>query len=307
MPDPAAHLRPARMDAVLARVAAGEPLDAICADPAMPCQKTIFNWKRHRPWFASRLASVQAEIRRDPLAFDAELAQRFLDRIRAGAPIHTVLGKPGMPGRRLYRAWMSCNCGFAELVHPVKQARVRERILRRRRDPRTFDQDLADRIYLRVLRGAPLPGVLSALKVARRTEFRRWRLENPEFDRMMRHAMTVGHQLRGRARCACTPELTERIVMAIERGATLHRLSKRADMPSLYALYKWKRERPEFRAAIEQARRDSRFWITEEILDNNPWTAPDAVEAARRRSRVRNLERRAARLAALPPPTRNAR
>lgn len=59
-------------DAILERIADGEPLRQICRDPGMPAWRTVYNWRKANPEFEARFA--QARL----LGFDA-IAEDILD------------------------------------------------------------------------------------------------------------------------------------------------------------------------------------------------------------------------------------
>jgi hypothetical protein len=52
----------ATAEAIWARLAGGEPLVAIVADPAMPCWSTVHKWMNDRPEFGAAMASARAWI-----------------------------------------------------------------------------------------------------------------------------------------------------------------------------------------------------------------------------------------------------
>src|SRR4249919_2234657 len=66
--------------AICRRVAAGESLRAICADPAMPTGKTVWNWARAHEEFRLMKAHALSVARARSLA-----AQRARDAAKIGA------------------------------------------------------------------------------------------------------------------------------------------------------------------------------------------------------------------------------
>src|SRR5579859_5081805 len=92
--------------AVVARVAGGETVAAICAGPDMPSADTVRGWRRADPLFAAEL--VAARRRGDwarRFAFDEGVAAAFLARMSAGESVRSLLGRPGMPSQRTYVFW----------------------------------------------------------------------------------------------------------------------------------------------------------------------------------------------------------
>jgi hypothetical protein len=73
----ASKYRPELGAAICRRIAAGESIASICADPAMPTGKTIWNWARAHPPFAAMKRHALETARARALAErDAKLAAR---------------------------------------------------------------------------------------------------------------------------------------------------------------------------------------------------------------------------------------
>ena len=84
--------------AICRRVAAGESIRSICADPAMPTGKTVWNWARAHEDFALMKAHAVSVARAASLAAQAER-----DAAKAAAR--------QAPGRR--RAWNAARDGYS--------------------------------------------------------------------------------------------------------------------------------------------------------------------------------------------------
>ena len=100
--------------------------------------------------------------------------------------------------------------------------------------------------------------------------------------------MVVGHRARGRKRVDrhCSPALMEEIGARIAEGASLHSLAKEPGMPSLYALYKWVRDRPDFAAAVAHACDFRDLLLADQAFDlvqRQGLAAEPAVAAIRKR------------------------
>jgi len=85
---------------IVARVAAGETLRAVCAGEGMPSEHAMRTWARADPGFDRALAAAHGAGAARRIAFDAAKAEAFLAAARAGAPVHAPFGRPGMPKRR---------------------------------------------------------------------------------------------------------------------------------------------------------------------------------------------------------------
>jgi hypothetical protein len=89
--------------AICGRLASGESLRAICRhDPAMPTEKTVWNWARAHPEFAALKAWAQAEGRALSLA-----AQAARDAARAAAKAAARAARGG---------WTTTPSGYDEAV-----------------------------------------------------------------------------------------------------------------------------------------------------------------------------------------------
>jgi len=258
------------------RLAAGESLESIAATPGWPSRPTLRKWARQDFDFAARVAggrSVHATRPRFPC--EPEAAQRLLLRIRLGDALNVLIRQPDMPHRRQLNAWKRQDPGFAAELEAAKAFADHER--RRygrghhgyRRSRLRYDEATADRIMLAVMRGATLPELGRDPSLPTALGLKRWRRANPDFDAALRSAMKMGHRARGRARVDrhCTPELTAQIEQRIVHGASLHSLASEPDMPSLYALYKWVRDRPDFAAAVAAACEFRQFVLADQAYD----------------------------------------
>jgi hypothetical protein len=103
----------------------------------------------------------------------------------------------------------------------------------------------------------------------------RWRLEQPEWDQVLRKAMRAGRLMRQRRESSQAAEaLVEEIGDRIMFGASLRSVGARADMPCARTLYAWMARLPGFEAEILR-RCDLRdVWLADQMMviwqDNAP-------------------------------------
>lgn len=144
----ASSYTPERGAAICRRIAAGESLRAICrADPAMPTEKTVWNWARRHPEFrlmkahaleTARAASLAAQAERDaarlarPAARDARGWRRGCDGYSAqavndicfglmlGMSLEAVCRRPGAPSVGTVYNWLRAHPDFVEEVRKAK-------------------------------------------------------------------------------------------------------------------------------------------------------------------------------------------
>ncbi|MDO9430079.1 MAG: hypothetical protein Q7T84_02135 [Phenylobacterium sp.] len=252
---------------LLTRLAAGEPIMAVCAEPGVPSYASVYAWAKVEPGFAAELVLARrkgAFIRGG--AFDEAKGQAVLTRLRAGEPITQILRDPATPSRRVYAYWRATQAPFAEEVYRLNQVRAAARAQRGRDRRRHFDLALADAIVVRVSRGQPLQALLNtAAGLPCRGVVARWRRMQPEFDQALRIAIRIGRR-RARMSGGCTPALTQLIADEIRQGESLSSLGRRPDMPCAATLYAWVRKQPAFAAEIAQACDDREDWFTDQVM-----------------------------------------
>lgn len=104
---------------ICARIEAGEGLNGICRDPALPCRETILNWRTTVPGFRARYElarALQARARvarglspllgGGPSRYSETLARTICDRLAAGASLLTICADPTMPCYRSVLNWL---------------------------------------------------------------------------------------------------------------------------------------------------------------------------------------------------------
>lgn len=131
---------------ILQRIADGETMRAITADPRMPAYCTVYRWMRVVPEFGDRVAEVRAGMARlrlraretvaaqrrqavtDALAegrpvrwwvsgrrstYTVPRAAAVLAEIADGASLSAALGRPGAPSARAWYRWLKVIPGLA--------------------------------------------------------------------------------------------------------------------------------------------------------------------------------------------------
>jgi hypothetical protein len=133
--------------AICRRVAAGESLRSICrADPAMPTEKTVWNWARAHPRFKamkdhafatararSLAARDEAELQRwigfggprgrtgRPSGFSWRLADVILERLVMGEALSAICRDPGAPRVGTVYNWLKRQPEFLASYRAVKR------------------------------------------------------------------------------------------------------------------------------------------------------------------------------------------
>lgn len=135
--------------AICRRLAAGESLRSICRDdPAMPTEKTVWNWARAHDEFrqmkahalsVARARSLAAQAARDaarwsgarpfggprgrtgrPSGYGPEIAQAILERVVMGEGLVAVCRDPSMPCVATVYGWMRRHPAFLEMYRRMK-------------------------------------------------------------------------------------------------------------------------------------------------------------------------------------------
>jgi len=106
---------------ICGRLEAGESLNKICADPAMPARATVHKWVREIPAFRERYAAARGRQRpggavshlpaRVPAGTGVDLytdalADAFCERLAAGKSMGKVCADPTMPSESTVLRWL---------------------------------------------------------------------------------------------------------------------------------------------------------------------------------------------------------
>ncbi len=296
-----AYPEPGRLKAeIVARVAAGETVAAICASPGMACEGmarggmpgagSVQVWRRRDAGFAAALAEarVRRAARRSPYPFDAAVAAAFMARVAGGEPIRDLLARPGMPSQAAYRYWRRTDGEFAEAMWRLRAARYERRTGRLHGRWRAWDEAVADRITLAVMRGAVMrrflgtDAALPSLAVVAR-----WRREHCEWDAALRWAMKTGRRVRERgwSLAQLTPELRDEIGDRIATGGSLRSLGADAAIPCAATLYRWVALSPEFAGEVARACDLRADLYSDMMIDICERNGPLRLAATRREAR----------------------
>lgn len=143
---------------ILARIAAGETVKQIAADPRMPSYATVYQWVRVHEDFAAGWIEVRARRARQAIADDAQAAAdraslrafkerlglarrrrggrrssysaavggKICRRVAAGAALSHVLAEPDMPSSRVVYRWLKTRPAFRRAYHQACLQRMRE-------------------------------------------------------------------------------------------------------------------------------------------------------------------------------------
>ncbi|WP_293676255.1 hypothetical protein [uncultured Phenylobacterium sp.] len=123
---------------ILRRIAEGETVKAITADPRMPAYCTVFRWMQVVPEFGAAVAELRAELarlRREERAAVAAVRRRahgrwwragrkstyaparakaVLAAVAGGASLSEVVARPGAPSFKAWYRWLQVVPGLAE-------------------------------------------------------------------------------------------------------------------------------------------------------------------------------------------------
>jgi len=247
---------------ILERIAGGERLAAVCASAGMPHGQTVRNWARADAAFGAALEAARGQAAWVRLwGFDEAKAAAFLARARAGEKVHALLREPGAPSRKTYDRWRAAQPPFAEAAFALRQRRDAQLGERGRARRRAFDPVLADRIVVGLNRGARLEAVLAAdPELPCRPVLRRWRREEPEFDRVLRMVMAARRRAPRRVPEPRAREIVEHII----EGGSFATFSRRPGGPSRATLRRWLRDR-RFAAEVAWACEAREDWYNDRI------------------------------------------
>ena len=286
---------------IVARTDAGETLRAICASPDLPAADAVRSWARADAAFAEALAGARRRAAwRRLWTFDEAKAEAFLARARAGEPIKSLLGHPGMPSAKQYHRWRTAQPPFAEATFALRQrsnARLGERGRARRRD---FDQVLADRIIVRMNQGSKLADILAAdPELPGEVRLARWRRAAPDFDRVLRMIVAA----RRRAPPAVPVSQARAVVAHIIEGGSFASFSRLPGAPSEGVLRRWMRD-PHFAEQVTRACEFREDWYEDQILLIAERTSGSIREMERATAPLRLQLARLRRRPGAPPPGR---
>jgi hypothetical protein len=132
---------PALGAAVVARVAAGESISAVCETPGMPDRHTVNNWKDAHPEFGAALAAAMRSARLDarardraamaarplragigrPSTYSLAKARTICERLSNGESLTSIGRDPDMPCFGAILAWVKKYPEFADIYAEARQ------------------------------------------------------------------------------------------------------------------------------------------------------------------------------------------
>ena len=169
---------------------------------------------------------------------------------------------PAMPNRALVALWKARRPDFAEALAEAM------RIGRLMRDQTIgFDQDVADRIIVRLSRGETVKALRKEGAMPGRQVMSHWTRRRPDFASAVASALAAGRRARAAARLAQAPELTEAVERHIIEGGSLRSAGQAPGLPCAWTLYRWMRRRPAFARAVREAEAFRDMILTDQALE----------------------------------------
>jgi hypothetical protein len=110
------------------RVAAGEQVQVICAEPWMPLATTVCDWAREHPDFGDRYHRAKALSAREGLGRNSTycevVAHEICVRAAEGESLSSIARDPAMPSLSSMMHWQKRSPEFAEALAIARQARA---------------------------------------------------------------------------------------------------------------------------------------------------------------------------------------
>jgi hypothetical protein len=239
---------------IIARVAEGETVAAICSEAGMPTAASVQVWRRADGWFAGELAAARRRgAWRRELMFDEAVAAAFLGRVAAGEKVNALLARPGMPSQRAYRYWRRTQPEFLLALGRLRAGGYSRRSMTGHPRWRAWDADVAGRLLAAVVKGAPMRATLASDPAfPSLAVLDRWRAEEPRWAADLKIAMRHGRARREAVRSrAWAQALEEEVGLRVLEGASLRALgAEDAELPCARTLYAWRRRWPSFARTV---------------------------------------------------------
>ena len=187
--------------ALLARLAEGQPITAVLRDPAMPSRRVYAYWRATQAHFQEevcRLKAVHARERARRLhhrryrMWDQALADRIVARVARGDGLARVLaGDPALPSRGVVRRWQAEHPEFDRvLAMAVAAGRGPQRRVHGRCTP-----ELTAAITGAIRRGASLSSLGRTPGLPCATTLSAWMRTRPEFAARVTRACLAREEL----------------------------------------------------------------------------------------------------------------
>jgi hypothetical protein len=184
---------PELADAFCARVAAGETVSAICADPAMPNTTAIYAWLARHPDFAARYEhakALRAEADLGPVSYSQKIADAFCARMAAGEPMRKISARPGMPSPVTVYRWLCERPDFAERYERARELR---RLGGANLVP--YSEAVAEEICERLSCGESVAEIAADPTLPAYSTIQAWRRARPEFARRFDEAREMAAEM----------------------------------------------------------------------------------------------------------------
>jgi hypothetical protein len=149
---------------------------------------------------------------------------------------------------------------------------------------RGWDEAVADRITLAVMKGAVLRRLLAGdAALPCLAVVARWRREHPEWDGALRMAMRTGRLVREReaSLARVTPEVIAAIGLRMIEGESLRSLAAEPWTPCARTLYKWVAISPAFAREVAGAGDFRDMMLGEQIVEISDRNGPFGLEATK--------------------------
>jgi hypothetical protein len=182
---------------ILREVESGRTLYDVCRDHGIPAYSTVRGWMRKdHDGFAARLRHART-VNRGRLSratiYTAELAERVLEGLLNGRPLHDICLDDDMPAASTVRLWVSVDRdGFADRYRHARESGRPPR----GGHPTVYTNELAERLLLQLAEGRTLIDVCRDDGMPCHATVRNWVLEDREgFARRYRAARHFGLHL----------------------------------------------------------------------------------------------------------------
>jgi transposase-like protein len=194
-------------------------------------------------------------MRRPPFAYPrAETQARIVARVEVGWTVRALAREPGFPCVKTVMRWRREDEGFAQRLAGARN--LRNGVWTEARWARTaFDPVRAEAFLLEVRRGTPVEALLRRPEWPSRRGLNAWKRQRPAFAAEILEAARFSQSF-GRRRWQFDWTLADEIVRRVHRGETLAAVSADPGLPGPVSLARWRRERPEFDAALRLAAKD---------------------------------------------------
>lgn len=254
---------------IVHHVATGAPLTAVLTLPGMPPWFTVRSWRKRDASFDQDLAQAirRGKYRRFD-AYDEALGRAVIIRYAAGESLRRIADDPTMPTLERIERWRATELEFGAEIHRLKaiQAQLRREALAVRPVYWPYDQAVADHILVRLVRGEKLRALLAGDPALPGMDtIKRWRQEQPVFDRELAVSWRSGLRRRNRARRRTL--FDDQLAYEIITGASLASLGRCPDLPHPVTLRRWVAEDPALAQIVHDACAERRLHLTDHILD----------------------------------------